>query len=103
MPVSFDVTREETKLIAKIVERAEKMWNEHRPDEEPLNRLNLHMDISACIANGCPLKLQSLLDADDFNFSHDVFGIDRHMNRMTGKLMNCFLPRFHNIPREAQS
>ncbi len=51
------------------------------------------MDIDACHCNGNPLKLGSLLAADDFNFSHDVFGIRRHLDRTTGKLLNCFVPR----------
>lgn len=52
------------------------------------------MDITATHANGCPLKLAELLAADDFNFSHDVAGIYRHLDRTTGKLLDCFLPRF---------
>lgn len=40
------------------------------------------------------LCLDELLAADDGNFGHDVFGIQRHMNRDTGKLENGFMPRF---------
>ena len=39
------------------------------------------------------LDLQKLLDAPDGDFGHDVFGIRRHINRQTGELENCFLPR----------
>ena len=56
--------------------------------------MDILMDIDACHANGCPLKLQELLQADDFNFSHDVLGIRQHLNRKTGKLMDCFVPRY---------
>ena len=35
-----------------------------------------------------------LLAAGDDDFMHDVAGIHRHMNRETGILENCFLPRF---------
>lgn len=52
------------------------------------------MDIDACHSNGNPLKLQELLAADDFNFGHDVFGIRRHIDRTTGQLQNCFVPRY---------
>ncbi len=52
------------------------------------------MDITAAHRNGCPLKLDELLKAEDFDFAHDVFGIRRYINRKTGKLENCFLPRF---------
>lgn len=52
-----------------------------------------HMDISATHFH-CPLRLADLLDADQFNFAHDMRGIQRHLNRRTGKLENFFLPRF---------
>ena len=52
------------------------------------------MDIDACHSNGCPLRLKELLEADDFNFAHDVFGIRRHIDMRTGKLTQCFLPRY---------
>lgn len=52
------------------------------------------MDITAVHANGNPLKLAELLATDDFNFTHDVFGITRHIDRETGKLGGCFVPRF---------
>jgi len=52
------------------------------------------MDVTACHLNGCPLRLQELLDTDTFNFAHDVFGIRRHLSRETGELGDCFLPRF---------
>lgn len=55
--------------------------------------LSLHMDVAATHSN-CPLKLKELLSANNFNFAHDVYGIQRHINRETGKLENCFLPRF---------
>lgn len=85
--VSFRVTRKEVALINKIVDRAE------RVALQPFDRCEAQMDLSACIANGCPLKLQELLDADDFDFSHDFWGISRHIDRTTGKLKDCFLPR----------
>ena len=56
--------------------------------------MDILMDVDACHSNGCPLQLQALLDADDFNFAHDVFGIRRNINRQTGQLMNCFWPRY---------
>ena len=56
--------------------------------------MDCDMDITACHANGNPLRLAELLSADDFNFCHDVLGIRRHINRETGQLENCFVPRF---------
>lgn len=55
--------------------------------------LDVDMDISA-VHKHCPLRLGDLMTADDFNFSHDMRGIQRHLNRKTGKLENFFLPRF---------
>lgn len=55
--------------------------------------LEADMDISAVYLH-CPLRLADLLAADDFNFAHDLAGIQRHINRETGKLEGFFLPRF---------
>lgn len=51
------------------------------------------MDLSATHLNGCPLDLQKLLDANDFNFIHDIGGINNNLDRGTGELLNHFLPR----------
>lgn len=85
--MSFRVTRDEALLISKIIDRAaEKVAN--------TNRMEAHMDISACIANGCPLDLQDWLEAPQFDFFHDFYGIQRHINRTTGQLEDFFVPRF---------
>lgn len=91
-PINFRVSPEEHDLIRRIVERAYPLFAE--AGYEDVEKLDIHMDITACHANGCPLKLQALLDADDFQFAHDVFGISGHMNRRTGQLEGCFLPRY---------
>lgn len=57
------------------------------------------MDINAVHSNGTPLRLEELLEADNFNFNHDVFGIRRHLDRSTGQLGNCFVPRFAKLER----
>lgn len=51
------------------------------------------MDIT-CAHEDCGLRLDDLLAADGFNFAHDVFGINRHIDHATLKLTNCFRPRF---------
>jgi hypothetical protein len=86
--LSFTTTRQDTATIALIVRRAMKHLKERD------SSLHLTMDISACHANGCKLDLDRLLKADDFNFMHDIFGIRQHLNRKTGKLEDCFCPRF---------
>lgn len=97
--VSFDINHEERELIGRIVDRTldiieegagHKLTKRDRADR----RINLMMDLTACHANGNPLRLNDLLAADDFNVAHDVGGISRHINRDTGKLENCFSPRF---------
>lgn len=51
------------------------------------------MDISV-VHHRTPLRLRELADAGDFNFAHDIGGIGRHLNRQTGDLEDCFVPRF---------
>jgi hypothetical protein len=85
--INFNATKEETALIVKILERAEKEENNN------IIHMDSMMDIEACHSNGTPLNLQKFLDFDDFNFNHDFYGIRNHINRNTGKLENCFLPR----------
>lgn len=60
----------------------------------PYKKMDILMDIDACHSNGNPLKLEELLKSDDGNFAHDVFGIRQHINRKTGKLEDCFVPRY---------
>lgn len=91
--ISFHTTRDEAVLIGKIIDRAVSMLTDPNT-EDGIDRVSAHMDISACIAQGCSLKLQEWLDAPDFDFAHDFYGIMRHINRKTGELTDCFLPRF---------
>lgn len=88
---SFQTTKKDVTLISQIVNRACQIA---ALQGVKLDALELDMDITACHANGCPLKLVELLKADEFNFMHDAMGIRRHINRANGKLMNCFLPRY---------
>ncbi len=89
--ISFAVSYSDAGLIGSIVSRVARMNIGKRIDQ-----VGLMMDLTACHANGNPLRLSELLVADDFNFTHDVYGIQRHINRDTGKLENCFVPRFTN-------
>ena len=81
-------------LSGKDADRAKKVAEKHG---DPMNQGHVMMDLSATIAQGVPLRLKELLAADDFNFIHDVWGIQRHLNRETGKLENHFWPRFAAI------
>lgn len=80
-------TKEEVKKIHKIAKRASKMIPE-------IDLMTVSMDIEAVHTHGCKLRLDDLFTADDFNFIHDVLGINRHLNRNSGKLQNHFLPRY---------
>ncbi|MBF0096268.1 MAG: hypothetical protein HQM04_06620 [Magnetococcales bacterium] len=84
--INFIVSEEDAVLIDKIVERTQQMW----PEE--IDAQSCAMDLTATHANGCPLQLQRLLDADDFIFAHDVSGIMHHLHRSSGKLVNNFEP-----------
>lgn len=89
--ISFTVSMQDSDLIHRIVKRAVK---EAESIGSNYAQMDCEMDITATHANGCPLRLSELLKADKFNFCHDIFGIRGHLNRTTGKLENCFLPRF---------
>ena len=77
--------KEESVTILKIVVRAKKLIPE-------LPTLDTNMDIGATHINK-KLNLDKLLKFNDFNFLHDITGITYNINRETGKLENCFLPR----------
>lgn len=86
MAINFDASREEYDLAAQIVVRACSLLAD-------IDRIALEMDIIATHMNGCPLDLPKLLAARDFDFVHDVVGIIEHIDRSTGELRDCFLPR----------
>jgi hypothetical protein len=96
--VIFDATKEDIASVGKIIIRATSLGflSSKRQRED------LQMDLLATHANGCPLDFEKLLRADDFNFSHDIHGIQRHLSRSTGKLGGCFLPRCAK-PNEASA
>lgn len=58
-----------------------------------VNVMSLQMDIIATHVSGCKLKLGKLLESNMSDFLHDICGIANHINRTTGELQNCFLPR----------
>lgn len=84
-------THDEFMVIMSIVERADKKGL------MMFDRLALSMDLD-CAHSIFNLRLEELLQADDFNFSHDIVGIQNNINRRTMKIENCFVPRYasHN-------
>jgi hypothetical protein len=86
----FISDKEDVQLISKIAARAVMAAKNAGIEYDHLTAL---MDIEACHCNGTPLRLTALLKADDATFGHDVFGIRRFIDRSTGKLGGCFVPR----------
>jgi len=77
---------EDMRVIGVIVDRAQESGIER-------DRLDLLMDLQV-VHNTCPLDLAGLVNAKNTDFLHDVYGIINNLNRETGQLENCFLPRF---------
>jgi len=64
--VRFDATKEEKKLITKIVCKFLTRNNGQ------LNSFtDIEMDLNATHSNGIPLDFEKLLSFDDFNFYHE--------------------------------
>lgn len=81
------MTKDEKLTIMKIAERAE---------EKGLllfDRLSLIMDIEVAHSE-FNLRLVDLLEADDYNFAHDIVGIQNNIDRENKKIINFFVPRF---------
>lgn len=72
-----------------VVDRAKKLLH--------LDVLSLRMDLSA-VHFHTPLNFRALATFDDFNFTHDIMGIVNHIDRATGELRDCFLPRCARKP-----
>ncbi len=98
--IPFDrFSREDFDLIEKIASRAIGLV---AITSKPPKKMTLVMDLAACHLVAAPLKLSEMLHAPMSDFAHDVFGITRHINRETGQLEDCFLPRFARIGTEVE-
>jgi len=86
--VSFKVDSKQEAWIEAVIGRALA-----RGLVFPADRLNATMDLTALVANGCPMDWKGLLDGRDVDFSHDFWGIRAHLDRKTGKLTDFFVPR----------
>ena len=78
--------KEKFLMYVKIAQRAEGM------DLYTGERISFLMDLENA-DKAFNLRLEDLLNADDFNFAHDVVGIVSNINRKTLDF-NHFLPRF---------
>lgn len=85
--INWEMSEKEMDTIYKISERFK------RDIVPEADLLIVNMDIAAAHLNGCPLNLDKLLNSQTGDFLHDVCGIQFHIDRETGKLEECFLPR----------
>jgi hypothetical protein len=99
--VSFDISKADADLVSQIVDRAKRAaLVASKGTKHWYKPIDLRMDLTAVHANGNPLDFARLLAADDFNFTHDIAGIPRHIDRETGRLTNFFRPRFSSRKKE---
>ena len=73
-------------LIKKIADRARLDWG--------LDHLTIFMDLDTVKTH---LNLDQLLYSDNRTFTHDIGGINKHLNRETGELIG-----FHPICAKQQ-
>lgn len=78
-------------IVLKIAERAAALATAN--GNYSVKRLDVVLALTF-VHDRAPLRLQELLDADDGNFGHDVFGVLHHIDPETTELRNCFVPRF---------
>lgn len=89
--IKFKATLAEVRVISEIANRALALPGIQGTD---VTKQDLMMDIEACHSNGCRLRLLAFASGAPFDFAHDIYGIRRNLNRETGKLEGCFLPRY---------
>ena len=85
-------TSEEIKAVERILDRIHPILRRALKQDAP-SRLDLMMDLSATHAL-LPIDLVGLAEAEDYDLSHDVCGIVRHLDRETGVMGDCFVPRY---------
>lgn len=94
-PADKKVSRADMNLISLIAKRAANIIGKDASNKgKPYDTISAEMDLIATHKNGCPLDLEGLLTAADHDFGHDVFGINRYLDRGTGKITQSFLPRY---------
>lgn len=82
-------TKERFMMYVKVAQRAENMGLYTG------ERFSLLMDIEHA-DRAFNLRIEDWLNADDFNFAHDVIGIVNNINRRNPTDFNLFVPRFAN-------
>lgn len=82
---------EDEVLIRKIAHRAYDLAKKHRFKAD-IQTVEMDLTVAHTCCGG--LRLSDLLDAKDGDFAHDVWGINRHLNREEFTMVGCFVPRY---------
>jgi hypothetical protein len=84
--INFDTPKRDLDVISQIADRADELGIGY-------NRMDMIMDFDAVNTNSCKLNFYALLRFLDSDFTHDVCGIHKHIDRATGQLTDGFSPR----------
>jgi hypothetical protein len=83
--LNWDTSKEDTMAIHQIAKRAVGLVE--------MDLMDAEIGLTACHLHGCRLDLEKLADATDMDLVHDIVGIGKHIDRETGELCGCFVPR----------
>ncbi len=86
-------TKAEAAAVNTIIDRTRLLARQVGRAQLQVDPLSMRMDLAAVHAK-TPMRLAELAGADDFNLTHDMFGIMSHLDRETGELRDCFVPRY---------
>lgn len=91
--VDWTLEKDEIPKVAKIVERGMRLMKKYKlPVRKGELRNDRRMDIVACHNHIVRLDFDKWIAFDDFNFTHDFFGITKHIDR-NEVTMKLFTPR----------
>ncbi len=83
---TLNTTKEDLRIIGQLAARAIELG-------VPRAQMDLVMDLELAHSE-TPLRLRDMEGAQPSDLIHDVAGIVRHLDRETGELRDCFLPRY---------
>lgn len=93
--MEIELELNEFELIVDIIERADKLnIIEHSKETLTLDIVIADKEFD--------LQLEQLLNADDFNFSHDIVGIQNNIDRANMKMTGIFVPRYASSEKEVK-
>lgn len=86
-----DFNYDNLNAIALALDRYERVTG------KKLNRKRMARSMDLAAADGVngnnPINWEQLETADDFTLVHDIGGIIQHIDRQTGQMLDCFVPR----------